>query len=317
MSFSTEVKEELSKHVGSGRHCQIAELTAIIYMIGKIQCINNQKKLMLNTENELLSKKSSYLIKKLIGYETNIIESNNKRIIAYKIIIEDDEVVDKILTMTKLSFNDNIDVDIHVQQLNMDAIVIQKVCCKRAFLRGVFITSGSLADPVKAYHLEIVCIAEESAKRIQQILIDFDLEAKIVLRKKYFVVYIKEGSMIVDALNIMEAHASLMSMENVRIVKSMRNTINRRVNCETANLNKTVSAAVRQLEDIKYIEKVKGLSELSQQLRDLATLRIEEPDASLKELGEMLNPPVSKSGVNHRLRKLSEIANDLREKNIY
>ncbi len=316
MSFSTEVKEELSKHVGSGRHCQIAELAAIIYMIGKIRCIDNQKRLVLNTENELLAKKSSYLIKKLLGYEAKIIE-NNKRVVAYKVVLEDNEAVDKVLVMTKLSLKMDVKGEIQIQQLDLDTIVIQKVCCKRAFLRGVFITSGSLADPVKAYHLEIVCITEEAAKRIQQILIDFNLEAKIVVRKKYFVVYIKEGSMIVDALNIMEAHASLMSMENVRIVKSMRNTINRRVNCETANLNKTVSAAVRQLEDIKYIEEVKGLSELSIQLRDLAMLRIEEPDASLKELGEMLNPPVSKSGVNHRLRKLSEIANDLREKNIY
>ena len=155
-----------------------------------------------------------------------------------------------------------------------------------------------------------------TAKVIRDVFVEFDIDAKIVLRKKYFVVYVKEGAMIVDALNIMEAHGSLMNMENVRIVKDMRNTINRRVNCETANLNKTVSAAVKQIEDINYIDSIKGLSSLSSNLKEMAYLRLEEPDASLKELGEMLNPPVSRSGVNHRLRKLSEISKDLREGNL-
>ena len=119
--------------------------------------------------------------------------------------------------------------------------------------------------------------------------------------------------MIVDILNVMEAYVSLMDMENVRILKDMRNDINRRVNCETANIKKTVNAARRQIEDIEYIEKTKGLKYLNDSLRQLAELRLEEPDANLAELGEMLNPPVSKSGVNHRLRKISSIAKGLRE----
>lgn len=151
------------------------------------------------------------------------------------------------------------------------------------------------------------------AENVKEIINSFQLDAKVVKRKKYYVVYIKEGSMIVDILNVMEAYVGLMDMENVRILKDMRNDINRRVNCETANIKKTVSAARRQIEDIQYIEKTKGLKYLNETLRELAELRLEEPDANLSELGEMLNPPVSKSGVNHRLRKISNIADSLRE----
>ena len=140
----------------------------------------------------------------------------------------------------------------------------------------------------------------------------FDLDAKIVLRKKYYVVYMKEGSKIVDVLNIMEAHVALMELENVRILKDMRNKVNRRVNCETANINKTVSAAVKQVEDIEYIDKHKGLRFLDQGLQDIARLRLEHPEATLKELGDMLEPPVGKSGVNHRLKKIGRIAEEIR-----
>lgn len=135
-----------------------------------------------------------------------------------------------------------------------------------------------------------------------------------VLRKRYFVVYVKEGSQIVDLLNIMEAPVALMELENIRIVKEMRNTVNRKVNCETANINKTVSAAVKQMEDIRYICDTVGLESLPDNLKEMAKMRLERPEATLKELGEALEPPVGKSGVNHRLRKLSLIAQDIRER---
>jgi len=141
----------------------------------------------------------------------------------------------------------------------------------------------------------------------------FDMDAKIIERKKMHVVYLKEGSQIVDMLNIMEAHLSLMELENVRILKEMRNTVNRKVNCETANLNKTVSAAVKQVEDIEYIKETIGLEKLPDNLQEMAMIRLEHPHAALKELGEMLDPPVGKSGVNHRLRKIKEIADHVRE----
>ena len=141
----------------------------------------------------------------------------------------------------------------------------------------------------------------------------FEVEAKTVLRKRYHVVYIKEGSQIVDMLGIMEAHVALMNLENVRILKEMRGTVNRKVNCETANINKTVSAAVEQINDILYIRDQVGFDRLPAGLEEIALARLEQPDATLKELGDSLDPPVGKSGVNHRLRKLREIATQLRE----
>ena len=141
----------------------------------------------------------------------------------------------------------------------------------------------------------------------------FDIEAKVTRRKKNQIVYIKEGAQIVDILNVMEAHVALMNFENIRILKDMRNSVNRQVNCETANLNKTVSAAVKQIEDIQYIKATIGFDQLPEGLIEIAKLRLEQPESTLKELGQMLTPCVGKSGVNHRLRKLSLIAEELRE----
>ena len=138
------------------------------------------------------------------------------------------------------------------------------------------------------------------------------MDAKIIDRKNHFVVYLKEGSQIVDLLNVMEAHNALMEFENVRILKEVRNSVNRKVNCETANINKTVSAAVKQIEDIEFLASVVGLENLPQSLEEMARVRVEYPDAALKELGDLLTPPVGKSGVNHRLRKLGILANEYR-----
>ena len=153
----------------------------------------------------------------------------------------------------------------------------------------------------------------EKAEQLKEIIATFSVEAKIVVRKKYYVVYIKEGSQIVELLGLMEAHVALMELENIRILKEMRNSVNRQVNCETANIRKTVNAAVKQLEDITYIREMMGLDSLPDNLKEMALLRLEYPEAPLKELGMYLDPPVGKSGVNHRLRKISEIADGLRE----
>ena len=140
----------------------------------------------------------------------------------------------------------------------------------------------------------------------------FEIVAKTVRRKKYFVVYLKDGEEIVNLLNVMGAHVSLMEFENQRILKEISNSVNRRVNCETANIAKTVSAAAKQVEDIILIRDTSGFGGLPQNLREMAQVRIDYPDASLNELGSYLEPPVGKSGVNHRLRRLSEIAEKLR-----
>ena len=194
----------------------------------------------------------------------------------------------------------------------VDRMLVSMQCCKQAYIRGAFIASGSVTDPEKGYHLEFTCSSRKKAELLASIIQAFDIEAKIIDRKRAYVCYIKDGTSIVDILNVMGAYVSLMNMENVRILKEVRNSVNRKVNCETANLNKTVSAAVRQIEDIRYIEQTKGLKFLPESLRQLAVLRLEEPEMSLVDLGQEMNPPLGKSGVNHRLRKISEIANELR-----
>ena len=194
----------------------------------------------------------------------------------------------------------------------VNPMLVRNSCCKRAFLRDSFLCIGSMSDPRKSYHLEYVCSCEKHAEDLQGLLKTFDIEAKMVRRKKYFVVYLKEGSEIVDLLNVMEAHVSLMNLENLRIYKEMRNSVNRRVNCEAANITKTVTAASKQTEDIIYIQKHYGFNNLQDNLRQMAEVRLQYPEATLQELGHFLDPPVGKSGVNHRLRKLSELADRIR-----
>lgn len=183
---------------------------------------------------------------------------------------------------------------------------------KRGIIREAFLQSGSISDPEKFYHLEIVFTELQEAEKIKHMMEDFGLDGKIVERKGHYVVYLKEGSQIADMLRVMEAHQALMEFENIRIVKEMRNSINRQVNCEAANLGKTISAAVKQVEDIKFICGRIGLDNLPESLAEAARKRLEYPEATLKELGALMDPPLGKSGVNHRLKKLSELAEDLR-----
>lgn len=171
---------------------------------------------------------------------------------------------------------------------------------------------GSMSNPEKGYHLEFVCSDTGQAAQLVEILLAYEIKARIVARKKYQIVYIKESEEISMLLNVIGAHVSLMKLENLRILKDMRNTINRKVNCEAANITKTVNAATKQIEDIQYIKEHYGFDNLAGNLRQIAELRLEYPDATLKELGQLLTPNVGKSGVNHRLRKLSELAGQLR-----
>lgn len=287
MSFSSNVKVELAKHISTARHCQIAELAAIMSFCGQYG----------------RDEKGQYTI----GFQT-----------------ENEPVVRKGFTLLKKTYNIDTDVSISEEQMQallskvgnleepVSSLLIKNSCCQRAFLRGAFLCIGSMSDPQKGYHLEFVCTNEKKARQLQQVMQGFDIEAKIVLRKKYYVVYLKEGAEIVDLLNVCEAHVALMELENLRILKEMRNSINRRVNCETANITKTVTAATRQIEDIEYLRDHYGLRRLPDNLRQMAEVRLEYPDAPLKELGEYLDPPVGKSGANHRLRKLSELADSIR-----
>lgn len=311
MSFSSEVKEELSRQFQKSRHCQIAEIAAILGFAGKLE---EESVLRVYTENLSLARKYFMLMKKTFHAEVKITVRQGgylQKSRIFVISLTQPEEVKKVLQAVK--WQEGTGKDIRGEEL-VNGLLVQNACCKRAFIRGSFLSAGSMSDPEKSYHFEIVCTSEEKAVQLMEIINSFDIDAKIVQRKKNYVVYVKEGAQIVDMLGIMEAHVALMNLENVRILKEMRNSVNRQVNCETANINKTVNAAVKQIEDINYIEETVGLSSLPENLQEIAEVRLKYPEAALKELGTFLEPAVGKSGVNHRLRKLCEIAEEMREK---
>lgn len=314
MSFSGEVKEELAKHVSPARHCQLAEFAAIFYCCGRIEQRGKPGiRLRIQTENPSVARKCFTLLKKTFNIDTEIVENASERqdrISSYALYIEQEEQIKKVLQAVKLLDSEG---KLCSDRGRINPLLIKNTCCQRAFLRGAYLSLGSMSAPQKCYHLEFVCTVLTQAEQIRDVIQGFEVEAKIVQRKKYYVVYLKEGSGIVDMLNIMEAHVALMEFENLRIVKEMRNSINRRVNCEAANITKTVNAASRQIEDITLIRDTYGFSNLPDNLRQMAEVRLEYPDISLKELGEFLTPQVGKSGVNHRLRKLSELADKMRQ----
>lgn len=292
MSFSGKIKKELSEQYKEARHCNLAELSAIMHMCGEFSEDRNGVCIFkFHSENFQVAQKCFTLMKKTFNIRTDIAIRRNmaKGSSCYFLYCKGNEL------------------------LAVRNTIVQAMCCKRAYIRGAFLAAGSMSDPGKSYHFEIVCAGERQAEYLKGMMNSFGLEAKIVHRKKTYVVYLKEGSQIVDILNVMEAHIALMELENVRILKEMRNSVNRKVNCETANINKTVCAAVRQVEDIEYIRDTIGLDKLSDGLKDVALTRLANPEAALKELGNLMSVPIGKSGVNHRLRKLSELADKLRE----
>lgn len=292
MSFSGEVKKELAKRMNPARHCQIAELAALMNFCGAYGRSGGESggkagfTLGFQTENGAVVRKGFTLLKKTYNIDTD-------RIL-------DEEELQGLLA--KLGSPEE----------PVSPLLIKNSCCRRAFLRGAFLAIGSMSDPTKGYHLEFDCTDERKARQLQEAIRSFDIESKIILRKKYHVVYLKEGSGIVDLLNVCEAPVSLMNLENMRILKEMRNSVNRRVNCETANIAKTVTASARQVEDIEFLRIHYGFQNLPEPLRRMAEMRLEYPDAPLKELGERFDPPLGKSGVNHRLRRLSELAEKAR-----
>ena len=312
MSFSGEVKEELTKHISASRHCQIAELAALIHFCSNYKEIDGTPVLGFQTENQSVIRKYFTLLEKTFNIGIDVVRETLKKENknhSYSFLLEDKKLVYKVLQTVKLLGERD---EILSFEQPVSAMLIRNSCCQRAFLRGTFLAAGSMSDPEKSYHLEIVCTNNMQAVQIRDMIQGFGIEAKIVQRKKYDVVYLKEGQGIADLLNVMEAHVSLMEFENFRIVKEMRNSINRRVNCEAANITKTVNASSKQIEDILFVRDHYGFNNLQDNLREMAEIRLDYPDATLKELGQYLNPPVGKSGVNHRLRKLSELAERIR-----
>lgn len=266
----------------------------------------------ITTENPAIARRVFTLIKNLFNIHTEILVKKNnslKKNNIYILLITSDMGAKNILLklgILKEFQNGSIGFNYRIGNE-----IAQKNCCKRAYIRGAFLGGGSISNPEKTYHMEFVTNYPEHAKELSELINSFGLHSKVIQRKNSYVIYLKEGEQIVDLLNIIGAHSALLDLENVRIFKEVRNNVNRLVNCETANLNKTVDAAVRQVESIRLIQKKIGLRKLPSGLREVAEIRLNYPDVTLKEIGEMLDPPIGKSGVNHRLRKIEKIADEL------
>lgn len=305
MTFSAELKEEIGNVFDNARHCRIAELAGILSFDGKIEYENGSRKISVSSENMIPAEKCRRLIKKIFHCDHRIdITRSNRNLELYEINFVEG-ISEEAFEALKIKQEKEVLIP-DIQRLT------NKNCCKRAFLRGAFISAGSISDPDRFYHLEIPCKYEYVAKCIIKIMNDLHLDAKMVERQRRFVVYLKHGTQISELLGLMGARTSLLNMENARIRREVRGNINRRVNCETANINKTAKASARQIEDILYIDEHIGLSSLPDGLDKMAKVRLQYPEANLSELGSHLEPPVGKSGVNHRLRKISAVAASLK-----
>lgn len=315
MNFSTYVKEELCRIKVEDEALKVSELAGIVRMDGTI-LIGAQKSVSLEliSENASVAKLSYLWIKELFKVECTItiqrrqkLKKNNRYIVS----IPNQRQMRSILYALGMMNDDGMFFNTGIPEE-----LIDRDDKRRAYLRGVFLGSGSISDPLKSYHLEIVANSENYAELIQNLIAIYGIEAKVSYRKENIIVYLKESNQISDFLALIGAHEAMMELENIRINKTMRNAVNRRVNCETANLNKSVNAAQRHIQIISEIENKVGIDALPETLRSIALLRINHPEASLKELGELMTPPIGKSGVNHRMRRIEEFAEMIKKEKV-
>lgn len=308
MSFSNDVRKELSHVIPAKVCCQRAELAAILALRGEIvQKTDGPRTLLVEAENPSSARKVYRLLKERCQLQPTVKIEERRRFKQTRFYRAEAVVDDQGMNLIKeLGF---IDKEDRIKR-EVDWTLLGKNCCKRAYLRGVFLCKGFINRPEGNYHLEIVLHDNRMAQDIKKLLAKMGVEARVGERKNNLIVYIKDSERIVDFLRVIEASKSLLDFENVRIIKSMRNQVNRQVNCETANLGKTIDASVRQVELIENLIEKLGINKIPHQLRDLAVLRIDHPDSTLKELGSMMNPPLTKSGVAYRMRKLEAFAEE-------
>lgn len=286
MSFSSEVKKELSK-INNFKNKELLEAEFIGYILTG-NTSNNKNNLEFITENEFSIERFYKILFNLgIEYEPNIKGKT------FYTVIPKNEILEKYMEI-KVDISDEI---------------------KKSIVRGAFLGAGSITDPNKQYHLEIIFEEKNNSEYILNICNNFGINLKILENKNKFYLYIKDAEEISKFLALLGANRAVLAFEDIRITKEVRNNVNRLVNCETANINKIINAAVNQVNDIKLIQKLKKFDELPEYLKEIALVRLENPDASLKTLGEMLEKPIGKSGVNHRLLKIHEIAEEFRTRN--
>jgi DNA-binding protein WhiA len=307
MSFAAQTKKELTL-IEADSCCERAELSALIRMNGSVSVSSRKVVLDISTENAAIARRIYSLLKKHYELHVELLVRKKMRLKKNNVyIVRIPAGVQEILSELKIVSEG------FMFNLGIDKEIIRKPCCKRSYLRGAFLAGGSVNNPEgSSYHLEISSMYQEHCEALVGLANKFDLNARCIERKKGFIFYIKEGEKIIELLNIIGAHQALFKFEDVRIMRDMRNSVNRIVNCETANLNKTIGAAVRQIENIKLLQREVGLDSLPDKLKEVAEIRLQHPDMNLTEVGEMLSGKVSKSGVNHRLRKIDELAEKIR-----
>ncbi len=307
MSFSSRLKEELSLIDDKPRHCRIAELGAVLCYLGRI---DETGRLVVSAENPLPVHVCAVLFSKLYSTDPVVTERcGARRGSTYSFLLSDAEVTDGILKALRL--RDGAGKTVEFGRADPAAFT-EKQCCKRAFLRGAFLSAGTVSDPERSYSLEILNRTGEQAAHVRDLLQSLGITAKIVKRRGYYVAYIKDSTMISDVIGMMGARNGLLDLENRRILREVRGSVNRKVNCETANIEKTARAAAEQIESIRLIQQKRGLGSLPDDLDEIARLRLEYPMATLYELGQMLEQPIGKSGVNHRFRKIHALAESLK-----
>ena len=314
MSFSTDTKNELARLNPEKKCCMLAEIAGFIRMCGSIRLAGGGKvKLIITTDNAAVARHFKVTIKEYFSAEAELeIEGGSgvKKGHTYLLTINEPEMSEQILRETGILM---VREGMNYISDGIYEGLIKTKCCRKSYLRGVFMGAGVLTHPEKAYHIEFLCNTQALASDVKKLINSFTgIHAKIVERKKLYVVYVKDSEQIVDILNIMGAHGQLFAFENTRIFKEMRNKTNRINNCDSANLDKTLDASDRHMANIRKIEELKGLSVLPPKLYEVAVLRIENPDASLTELAEMMEPPMKKSGINKRLMKIEEFANKMK-----
>lgn len=308
MSFASDTKKELTQLEVNLGHAK-AELAALIRMNGSLSIFNRQFVLNVQTENAAIARRIYVLLKQHYQIESELLvrrkmklKKNNVYIVRLKQGTQ--EVLGDLGIMEGMELITHIPPEIRDNEEKM-----------RSYLRGAFLAGGSVNNPeTSRYHLEIYSNYEEHNEDICDMMNAFGLNARMIERRNGYITYLKEAEKIADFLALIGAGQAMMKFEDIRIVRDMRNTVNRLVNCENANISKVVSAASRQMEDIQYIEETVGLEALPDKLFELAQVRKENPHVSLKELGEMIpSGAISKSGINHRLRKISEFAEKLKK----
>ncbi|WP_027416810.1 DNA-binding protein WhiA [Aneurinibacillus terranovensis] len=307
MSFAAQTKKELTQ-LDTDPCCEKAELTALIRMNGALQFGGKRFVLDVSTENAAIARRIYSLVKKLFQIHVELLVRKKMRLKKNNVYLvripqQAREILDQLGIMEEGIFHYGISPSI-----------VEKECCKRAYLRGAFLAGGSVNHPeASSYHLEIFSSHQEHCQQLVALTNYFELNAKCIERKKGHIMYIKEGEKIAEFLRVIGAHQALFYFEDIRIVKDIKNSANRLNNCDMANLNKTVTAAMQQIENIMLIDREIGVENLPDRLREVAELRLKYRDMNLSELGEMVpSGKVSKSGINHRLRKIGEIAAKLR-----